>query len=112
MKSPKASRTTRIVSSRRPREDTTGGGVVVAFIGAGIIAGKMKKIRAAVVGVGYLGRFQPQKYAAADSCELVGVVDARPEAREKVAGELNTQAFADYHELIGRVDAVSVATTT
>src|SRR3569833_3109868 len=51
-------------------------------------------------------------YAASDSCELVGVVDARAEARDKVAGELNTQGFADYHELIGRVDAVSVATTT
>ncbi len=48
----------------------------------------MKKIRAAVVGVGYLGRFHAQKYAALDSCELVGVVDARAEAREKVAGEL------------------------
>jgi predicted dehydrogenase len=72
----------------------------------------MKKIRAAVVGVGYLGRFHAQKYAAADSCELVGVVDARAEARDKVAGELNTGGFADYRELIGRVDAVSVATTT
>jgi predicted dehydrogenase len=73
---------------------------------------KMKKIRAAVVGVGYLGRFHAQKYAALEGCELVGVVDARAEAREKVATELNTQGFADYRELIGRVDAVSVATTT
>src|SRR5215470_12132130 len=73
---------------------------------------KMKKIRAAVVGVGYLGRFHAQKYAALEGCELVGVVDARDEARAKVAGELQTQAFADYRELIGRVDAVSVATTT
>ncbi|MEJ1964773.1 MAG: Gfo/Idh/MocA family oxidoreductase [Gammaproteobacteria bacterium] len=72
----------------------------------------MKKIRAAVVGVGYLGRFHAQKYAGADSCELVGVVDARAEARDKVAAELGTQAFADYRDLIGRVDAVSVATTT
>jgi predicted dehydrogenase len=72
----------------------------------------MKKIRAAVVGVGYLGRFHAQKYSGADSCELVGVVDARAEARDKVAAELGTQAFADYRELIGRVDAVSVATTT
>jgi predicted dehydrogenase len=72
----------------------------------------MEKIRAAVVGVGYLGRFHAQKYAGAESCELVGVVDARPEAREKVANELRTQAYADHRELIGKVDAVSIATTT
>jgi predicted dehydrogenase len=72
----------------------------------------MKKIRAAVVGVGYLGRFHAQKYAGADGCELVAVVDARVEAREKVAEELKTRAVADYRELIGQVDAVSIATTT
>jgi predicted dehydrogenase len=72
----------------------------------------MEKIRAAVVGVGYLGRFHAQKYAGAESCELVGVVDARPEAREKVASELRTEAYADHRELIGKVDAVSIATTT
>src|SRR5688572_28453909 len=72
----------------------------------------MQKIRAAVVGVGYLGRFHAQKYAGADSCELVGVVDARAEAREKVASELGTKALADYRELIGRVDAVSIVTPT
>jgi predicted dehydrogenase len=72
----------------------------------------MKKIRAAVVGVGYLGRFHAQKYAGAEGCELVGVVDARAEAREKVAAELHTKPFADYHELIGQVDAVSVVTQT
>jgi predicted dehydrogenase len=73
---------------------------------------KMKKIRAAVVGVGYLGRFHAQKYAGADGCELVAVVDARADAREKVAEELKTRAVADHRELIGQVDAVSIATTT
>ena len=72
----------------------------------------MQKIRAAVVGVGYLGRFHAQKYAQAQDCELVAVVDARPEARDAVARELNTQAIADYRELIGQVDAVSVVTQT
>jgi predicted dehydrogenase len=72
----------------------------------------MEKIRAAVVGVGYLGRFHAQKYAGADGCELVGVVDARAESREKVASELSTQAYSDHRELIGKVDVVSIATTT
>jgi predicted dehydrogenase len=72
----------------------------------------MQKIRAAVVGVGYLGRFHAQKYAQAQGCELVAVVDARSEAREQVAKELGTQALADHRELLGRVDAVSVVTPT
>jgi predicted dehydrogenase len=72
----------------------------------------MQKIRAAVVGVGYLGRFHAQKYAQLPDCELVAVVDARPESREAVAKELATQPVADYRELIGKVDAVSVVTPT
>jgi predicted dehydrogenase len=72
----------------------------------------MQKIRAAVVGVGYLGRFHAQKYAQAEGCELVAVVDARQEAREQVARELNTQALADARDLLGRVDVVSVVTPT
>jgi predicted dehydrogenase len=72
----------------------------------------MQKIRAAVVGVGYLGRFHAQKYAQATQCELVAVCDARQEAREKVAAELGTRALTDYRELLGSVDAVSVVTPT
>ena len=45
----------------------------------------MQKIRTAVIGVGYLGRFHAQKYAQAAGCELVAVVDTRAEARELIA---------------------------
>jgi predicted dehydrogenase len=72
----------------------------------------MQKIRAAVIGVGYLGRFHAQKYAQAGGCELVAVADPRPEAREALAGELKTRAVGDYRELLGEVDAVSVVTPT
>ncbi|HYL71921.1 MAG TPA: Gfo/Idh/MocA family oxidoreductase [Candidatus Dormibacteraeota bacterium] len=72
----------------------------------------MQKIRAAVIGVGYLGRFHAQKYAQAQGCELVAVADSRPEVAGAVAAELNTAAVADYRELLGRVDAVSVVTPT
>lgn len=72
----------------------------------------MKKIRAAVIGVGYLGRFHAQKYASLDDCELVGVADSDPEAAARVARELGTQPFADYRRLFGQVDAVSVVTPT
>jgi predicted dehydrogenase len=72
----------------------------------------MQKIRAAVIGVGYLGRFHAQKYAQAADCELVAVVDARPDVSHKVALELGTQAVSDHRELLGKVDAVSVVTPT
>ena len=72
----------------------------------------MQKIRAAVVGVGYLGRFLAQKFAQATGCELVAVVDSRAEAREQVAAELSTRALPEHRELLGAVDAVSVVTPT
>jgi predicted dehydrogenase len=72
----------------------------------------MQKIRAAVIGVGYLGRFHAQKYAQAPGCELVAVVDSRAEAREQVAAELKARPVNDHRELLGAVDAVSVVTPT
>jgi predicted dehydrogenase len=72
----------------------------------------MKKIRAAVIGVGYLGRFHAQKYAALGDCELVAVVDAEAQVAARVAAELGVRALNDHRELYGLVDAVSVATPT
>jgi predicted dehydrogenase len=72
----------------------------------------MNKIRVAVVGVGYLGRFHAQKYAQLPGCELVAVVDGREEVRNSVAAEVHSRAVADYRELLGQVDAVSVVTPT
>jgi predicted dehydrogenase len=72
----------------------------------------MQKIRTAVIGVGYLGRFHAQKYAQAAACELTAVVDARAEAREAVAAELGVRALASHVPLLGKVDAVSVVTPT
>jgi predicted dehydrogenase len=72
----------------------------------------MKKVRAAVIGVGYLGRFHAQKYVQLEECELVAVVDERQEAREAVAAEVGARALAGYGELLGQVDAVSVVTPT
>jgi predicted dehydrogenase len=72
----------------------------------------MEKIRAAVIGVGYLGRFHAQKYALLEDYRLVGVVDSDPEAAARVAGEVQAPAFADFRQLLGKVDAVSVVTPT
>ncbi|HEX3835402.1 MAG TPA: Gfo/Idh/MocA family oxidoreductase [Steroidobacteraceae bacterium] len=72
----------------------------------------MKKVRAAVIGVGYLGRFHAQKYAQLAECELIAVVDARPEACAAVAAEVGAVALAEHRSLLGQVDAVSIVTPT
>jgi predicted dehydrogenase len=72
----------------------------------------MNKIRTAVIGVGYLGRFHAQKYASLDDSDLVAVVDSDSATRRRVADEVGCQAVADYHEILDTVDAVSIATPT
>jgi predicted dehydrogenase len=72
----------------------------------------MEKIKAGVIGVGYLGRFHAQKYAALENAELVGVVDTDPDKAARVAQECQTRAYTDYRELLPRVQAVSVAVPT
>jgi len=69
-------------------------------------------LRAGVVGVGYLGRFHAQKYAAMSDTTLVGVVDVDQSRAAAVADECHTRAFADYHALFGQVDCVSVVVPT
>lgn len=73
----------------------------------------MKKLRAAVVGVGYLGRFHAQKYASLNQdIEFVGVCDVFSEQAKKIAEELKTKSFSNVTDLIGKIDIATVATTT
>jgi len=72
----------------------------------------MPRIRAAVIGAGYLGRFHAQKYAQIGDCELIGVVDPRSSAREALAREVSAPAVAEHRTLLGKVEAVSVVTPT
>jgi len=69
-------------------------------------------VRAGVVGVGYLGAFHAEKYAALDGVSLVGVVDVDVQRARAIAARTHTAALTDYRELIGRVDCVSVAVPT
>jgi len=71
-----------------------------------------KKLRTAVVGVGYLGGFHAEKYAAIPNSELVAVVDVDPERAESVAVRLGTKAFTNYKDIMPMVDAVSISVPT
>jgi predicted dehydrogenase len=72
----------------------------------------MKRLRAAVVGVGYLGRFHALKYAAHPDVDLVAVVDRDADRCRAIATEVGAAAVADHRALAGRVDCVSVAVNT
>ncbi|MDA8100029.1 MAG: Gfo/Idh/MocA family oxidoreductase [Nitrospiraceae bacterium] len=72
----------------------------------------MNRIRTAVIGVGYLGRFHAEKYASLPEAELVGIADPDRERTGPLAKTLNTRAFDDGMELLGKVDAVSIVAPT
>jgi predicted dehydrogenase len=72
----------------------------------------MSRLRAAVVGVGYLGRFHAEKYAAHEDVELVAVVDSDAARAHEVAEALGVEALVDHAALRGRVDCVTVAVPT
>ena len=72
----------------------------------------MSTTRVGVVGVGYLGRFHAQKYAASAAAELIGVCDLDRERGGAVAAETGAEFVADYRELADRVAAVSIAAST
>lgn len=72
----------------------------------------MSKLRTAVVGVGYVGRFHAQKHRAIEGVELVAVCDRDARRGRSVAAEVGTPALQDARELLGLVDAVTIAANT
>ena len=72
----------------------------------------MSELRCAVIGVGHLGQYHAQKYARLEGCKLVAVVDSDEKRSHTIAERCDTQALTDYSELLGKVNAVSIATPT
>ncbi len=69
-------------------------------------------LRVAVVGVGYLGRHHARILSDLPGAQLAGVVDINRSRAEAIAAEYKTRAFVDASEVIGLVDAVTVAVPT
>lgn len=71
-----------------------------------------KKLRTAVVGVGYLGNFHAQKYKNISEVELVAVCDFNLTQAQKIGQDLKVSHETDPQKLIGKVDAVTIAAST
>jgi len=72
----------------------------------------MPPLRIAVVGVGHLGKHHARILASLPGVELVAVVDTNRPRVEEIAAAYGTRASNDYRELVGRVDAVTLAVPT
>lgn len=73
------------------------------------------KIRVAAIGVGSLGRHHARNYAelaAEGRVELVGICDTSAETAAEIATAHGCASFADWRDLLRKVDAVSIATPT
>jgi predicted dehydrogenase len=70
------------------------------------------KLRAAVIGVGSLGRYHAQKYASLEGVEFCGVADLDEDRARTVAQQYGVRGVRDYRELVADLDVVSVVVPT
>jgi predicted dehydrogenase len=71
-----------------------------------------QKINVAVIGVGHLGKWHADKYAASEDCNLVAVVDTDLDAARAVADKHGAEAVTDYQAILPRIDAISLVVPT
>jgi predicted dehydrogenase len=67
-------------------------------------------LKAAVIGAGAFGRHHASKYRHIDGVELVAIADPSAEVRKASLATHGVPAVADWRELLGGVDLVSVCT--
>lgn len=73
---------------------------------------KKDKLKVGVIGVGRLGEFHVQKYAAMPEVELVGVVDTNLDRANEIALRYNAKPYGGHGDILHMVDAVSCAVPT
>ena len=72
----------------------------------------MNKLKVAVIGIGHLGQHHARIYANMPQVQLVAVCDINPKLAKKTANRHNTLFYTNYKELIGKIDAASIAVPT
>ena len=71
-----------------------------------------RTLRAAVVGVGHLGRHHARILASVAGATLTAVVDTNQPRAQEIAAGLGARAFTDVRDILGDVDLVSIAAPT
>ncbi len=71
-----------------------------------------KIIRAAVVGVGHMGRHHARIYSELPNCELVAIVDEDQERAREIAAKHGGQVYQKTEDILDKVDVASVAVPT
>jgi predicted dehydrogenase len=69
-------------------------------------------MRVGVVGVGSMGQHHARIYSELQGVELAGVVDVDKARAREIAERCSVDWYADYRDIIRRVDAVSIALPT
>jgi predicted dehydrogenase len=69
-------------------------------------------LRVAVIGVGHLGKHHARILSSMPGVELVAVVDTNRARAEEIAAANQTTPAFDAREVLGRVDAVTIAAPT
>jgi predicted dehydrogenase len=79
-----------------------------------IVSPRAKALKAAVIGVGTMGRNHARVYAQLEHATLVAAADADPKALEAIARTYKVQTYTDYEQMLdeAKPDLVSIAVPT
>jgi predicted dehydrogenase len=72
----------------------------------------MSRIKIGVIGIGHLGVHHGRILSNLEDVELVGICDINEAQVRKFAKQYHTAAYTDYHQLLDKVDAISLAVPT
>ena len=72
----------------------------------------MNPLRIGLVGAGRMGQLHARVYAELPNVQLVGIVDIDSECSASLAQRYRTEAFSSPQQLLGRAQAVSIASPT
>jgi len=72
----------------------------------------MPAIKSGVVGVGHMGQYHVGVYSELHQVDLVGIADTDKARANEIAQRYNTTTYHHAHELIGKVEIVSIAVPT
>jgi predicted dehydrogenase len=73
---------------------------------------KMDKARTAVIGAGKMGAIHAKVYDQLPESTLAAIIDIDGDKAERLAREYNCATYTDYRQILGEVDAVTIAAPT